>query len=301
MGEGRGQGKIIIFGEHFVVHGAPAIAGGIANGALVRVKEAAKNRIVTKQTVVEEMSLAGIEAVLRSMGVEEKYEVHLEGDLPTYGGLGSSAAFCVGLVRALCDEKGIHITNDEVNRHAYAGEMAFHGNPSGIDNTMATHGGVVEFRRGKTMAESRFEFIDMKKPLELVVAFAGKYSPTAKMVERVRKFREEDEEEFRQLMDEYMAIAMNGRKAIEKGQIDTVGQLMNENQSLLSELGVSDENNDKINSVALKAGALGAKVTGGGGGGCCIALAHDRKAAKQIAERITHGGFESFPTTIVKK
>ncbi len=301
MGSGVGHGKIILFGEHFVVYGAPAIAGGISNSANVKVKRSERNRIITKQTVVEELSLAGIEAVLRSMGIKERYDVHLDGDLPTYGGLGSSAAFCVGLVRALCDESGTHMTNEQVNNHAYAGEMAFHGNPSGIDNTMATHGGVVEFRRGKTMAESRFEFIDLKNPLDLVVSFSGKYSPTPKMLERVKEFKGEDEGEFAQLMDEYMTIYMEGRRAIEKGKIDVIGTLMNANGKLLDELGVVDELNERINSIAMKNGALGSKVTGGGGGGCCVALAPDRKAAEKIAEALGKEGFQSFATRIMKK
>ncbi len=301
MGEGAGQGKIIIFGEHLVVYGAPAIAGGITNTANVKVERSDRNRIITKQTVVEELSLAGIEAVLRSMGVKETYDVHLDGDLPTYGGLGSSAAFCVGLVRAVCEEKGIHMTNEQVNNHAYAGEMAFHGNPSGIDNTMATHGGVVEFRRGRTMAESSFEFIDIKKPLDMVVSFTGKYSPTAKMVERVRIFKDEDEEEFAQLMDEYRTIHMDGRKAIEKGKMDEIGSLMNSNQEILAELGVSDELNERIIALMLKNGALGAKVTGGGGGGCCIALCDDKAGAKALSALLGKEGFQSFPTRIAKK
>ena len=300
MGKGKGNGKIIVFGEHFVVHGAPAIAGGIANSAMVTVRESRKNAIVTDQKVVPEMSVAAIEAVLRSMGIRKSYEVRLEGDLPTYGGLGSSAAFCVGMVRALADETGIHLTNEQVNRHAYDGEKAFHGNPSGIDNTMATHGGVIEFRRGRTPEESVFEFIEPKKPFDLVVSFSGKYSPTAKMVERVRLFKEEDESGFAQLMDEYTKIYIEGRKAIEKGRIDVLGSLMNENQDLLSEVGVSDELNDRINSIAMKEGALGSKVTGGGGGGCCIALCEDGKRAASVAAALKAAGFDSFPTAVKK-
>jgi len=300
MGKGMGKGKIIIFGEHFVVHGAPAIAGGISNCSMVEVRQSDRNRIVTQQKVVEADSIKAIEAVLDSMGIKERYEVRLEGNLPTYGGLGSSAAFCVGMVRALCDEKGIHMTNAQVNAHAYDGEKAFHGDPSGLDNTMATHGGVVEFRRGKTPKDSKFEFIELGKPLDMVVSFTGKYSPTAKMVASVARFKEEDEAEFAQLMDEYTDIALDGRKAVEKGQVDVVGRLMNSNQGLLSELGVSDERNDRINEIALKAGALGAKVTGGGGGGCCIALAKDEKHAKEIADALIKAGFASFQTKITK-
>jgi mevalonate kinase len=299
-GKGTGQGKVIIFGEHFVVHGAPAIAGGISNTAIVRVEKSDRNRMITEQKVVEEYSLAGIDAVLRSMGIKDKYDVRLDGDLPTYGGLGSSAAFCVGLTNALAQDHGWHLTKDQVNRHAYEGEKAFHGSPSGIDNTVATHGGVVEFTKGKTPAESRFVFIDLMKPLDLVVSFSGKYGPTAKMIESVREFKEKDENEFAQLMDEYIKIAIEGKKAIEKGRVDVIGQLMNENQELLSELGVSDETNDRIIDIAVKAGALGAKVTGGGGGGCCVCLAESEAKAKDIASRLDSAGFKSFSTRIAK-
>jgi mevalonate kinase len=301
MGRGEAQGKIILFGEHFVVHGAPAIAGGISSKIIVEVKKSDKNRIITEHKVVPETSIACIEKVLSVMGIPETYDVHMTGDLRTYGGMGSSAAFCVALVKALADENGLHLTKGQVNSYAYAGEQVFHGNPSGIDNTIATHGGIVEFKRGETFEGNKFDFIELYKPLDLVVAFTGKYSETAKMVERVRKFKTQDEEEFAQLMDEYADIAAHGRHAIEKGKLNEIGRLMNSNQSLLSELGVSDESNDKINKLALKAGALGAKLTGGGGGGCCIALAKDEKHAKKISEKLKKAGYDCFVTKIEKK
>ncbi len=299
-GRGTGQGKVILFGEHFVVHGAPAIAGGISNTVEVNVERSERNRIITKHKVVEEYSLAGISAVLASMDVKEKYDVTLTGDLPTYGGLGSSAAFCVALTKAVAQDHGLHLTKEQVNRHAYDGERAFHGDPSGIDNTIATHGGVVEFTRGKSAAESRFVFLELGKPLDLVISFTGKYGPTAKMVARVREFKEQDGEEYSQLNDEYLKIAMEGRKSIEKGKLEVIGQLMNENQELLSELGVSDESNDRIISIALKAGAIGAKVTGGGGGGCCVCLAESQVKAQEITGRLNAEGFQSFFTRIEK-
>lgn len=298
MGRGTGHGKIIIFGEHFVVHGAPAIAAAISNSAEVVVKKSDKNRIVTKQKVVEAMSLAAISNVLDAMGIKEKYEVQLGGDLPTEGGLGSSAAFCVGLVRALADEKKMHLEPDKVNRLAYEGEKAFHGNPSGVDNYIATHGGVIEFTRGKTPLENKFSRMELVRPLFFVISMTGKIGVTPKMIDAVRKFKEADEAEFAQLKDEYMEIAVDGRKAIEKGKLDVIGKLMNANHSLLSELGVSDERNDAINRIALAEGALGAKLTGGGGGGCCILLAKDRGHAEKIAEVLNKKGFVSFVTQI---
>jgi mevalonate kinase len=301
MGKGTGHGKIIIFGEHFVVHGAPAIAAGISNTANVEVKRAKGNSIVTAQRVVQELSLAGISNVLAAMGIKETYEVHLTGDLPTEGGLGSSAAFCVGLTRALADEKGLHLTPEQVNRFAYEGEKAFHGNPSGVDNYIATHRGVLEFTRGRTPLESKFVPLELEHPLHFVVSMTGKIGSTPKMIEAVKKFKEADEEEFQQLMDEYFKIANEGSKFISKGKLDEIGNLMNANQSLLSELGVSDERNDAVTKLAMKAGALGAKLTGGGGGGSCIALARDAAHAAKIAEAMNKAGFKSFATVIDKK
>lgn len=298
MGRGIGYGKIIVLGEHFVVHGAPAIAGGISSNVAVEVKESDGNRIITDHKVIEDMSIRGIESVLAVMGIHKRYDVHLSGDLPTYGGLGSSAAFCVALVNALAEEKGLHLSREDINRYAYEGEKAFHGNPSGIDNTVATYRGIVEFRRGSEQSKNTFEFLELGKPLDVVVSFTGKYSPTEKMVDSVRRFREQDEKEFFQLMDEYTELESKGRDAIRKGQLDVIGRLMNENQSLLSEVGVSDERNDEINRLALDAGALGAKLTGGGGGGCCIALAKGMGHAEELAMSIKEKGFDSFHTKV---
>ncbi len=298
MGKGTGHGKIILFGEHFVVYGAPAIAAGISNTAKVTVRRAEDNSIVTSQRVVEELSLAGISNVLSAMGISDRYEVRLEGDLPTEGGLGSSAAFCVALVRALADEKGMHLEPEQVNRLAYEGEKAFHGNPSGIDNYIATHRGVLEFTRGRTPLESKFVPLELERRLDFVVTMTGKIGSTPKMIESVRKFKEADEAEFSQLMDEYFKIVREGRKFVEKGKLDEIGSLMNANHSLLSELGVSDERNEAVVSLAIKAGALGSKLTGGGGGGSCISLARDAEQAGAIAGALGKAGFRSFATVV---
>lgn len=296
MGRGVGRGKIILFGEHFVVHGAPSIAAGIMNSAIVEIKKAEKNSIITKQEVVPELSVRAIQRVLDGMNVKEKYDVYLEGDLPTFGGLGSSAAFCVGLARAIAEEKGIGLTDEQVNKYAYEGEKAFHGNPSGLDNVMATYGGVIFFRKGEK--ENYFEKINTGKKLDMIVGYTGKLSPTAKMVDAVRKYKENDEEQWKQLMDEISDLVYKGKNFIEKGKVDEIGKLMNENQALLSEIGVSDELNDKAIKIMLDAGALGAKLTGGGGGGCCIALARDKTAAQGILMGLKRAKLNGFSTVI---
>jgi mevalonate kinase len=118
------------------------------------------------------------------------------------------------------------------------------------------------------------------------------------MVAGVQKFKDDNVEEFSQLVEEYMNIERKAKKVLLSGDLKKIGELMNANQSLLSELGISDERNDKINKIALEEGASGAKVTGGGGGGCCIALANDAKQAKHIAAMLNENKFNAFSTKI---
>jgi len=300
VGRGVGYGKIIFFGEHFVVHGAPAIAAGISNAAVVEVKRSEKNTIISDHKIVPEYSLKAIANVLSVMGMKGCYDVSLKGDLHTFGGLGSSAAFCVALARAVADDQGKNPTDAEINSIAYEGEKVFHGNPSGIDNLMATYGGVMEFKRGKNVSENRFERIVIKKPLDLVISFTGKFGFTTKMIENVRRYKEQDEAEFAQMMDEYGDVELNGRKALEKGKIEDIGKLMNANQSMLQELGVSDELNDQIVKLAMENGALGSKLTGGGGGGCCISLVKDKEHAEELSRVLEKSNFQSFGTRVGK-
>lgn len=294
MTTGIGYGKIILFGEHFVVHGCPAIALGISNNAIVEIKKANELSYTSNTPgTIPEMTNKSIRNILDAMKIKDNFEVYLKGNLPITGGLGSSAAFCVALVRALNEEYELKLTNEQINDYAYEGEKAFHGNPSGIDNTIATYRGAIRFIR-----EKGFEQIKVGKPLHFVVAMTGIASPTAKMVEKVRKYKQEDPEQFQTLFDEAFDIVKRGQKALATGDTKTLGELMNENQELLRAIGVSIEKNDAIVKIAIDNDALGAKLTGGGGGGCCIALAKDENHAKKIENAIKQAAFDVFVTAV---
>jgi mevalonate kinase len=293
-----GYGKVILFGEHFVVHGCPAIAAGISNKAIVRIKESTENSIITEHAVVPEMTKKAIAAILGVMNINKKYTVYLEGDLPTFGGMGSSAAFCVALVKCLAKENNIQLTSEKLNDIAYQGEKAFHGNPSGIDNTMATYGGLMLFTRGKTPKENKMERFKLRRPLHLVVGITGKFGATTQMIRNVQEFKDNNPEAFSQLLDETRELIYKAMEALERLDLPVIGRLMNENQKLLEVIGVSTEDNEKINNAALDAGALGAKLTGGGGGGCCIALASNEKEAEKIFQAVKKVGYEVFITTV---
>ncbi|MDD5022639.1 MAG: mevalonate kinase [Candidatus ainarchaeum sp.] len=291
MIQGEGFGKVILFGEHFVVHGLPAIALGLSNKSIIRIEESKENEIITKFPVIQTLSISAIQAVEDAVGVKEKFKVYFEGDLPVTGGLGSSAAFCVALAKALSKKYSKNFNNEEINKIANEGEKVFHGNPSGIDSAVATYGGAIEYKRNQG-----FKQIKIGKPIFLVVGITGKNSPTKIMIEKVQEFKNKNSEEFEKIKNEYQEIFEEGKNAIEEGKIEIIGELMNKNQKLLKKVGVSDEINDKLIEKFLQLGAIGAKLTGGGGGGCCIALAENEEKAKEILEKIYP--FKGFVTKV---
>lgn len=295
MAQGIGYGKTILFGEHFVVYGIPAIAIGISTKAVVEVKPSKEMKYVPYVNgTIPELTMNAIINIKNAMGIKENFTVYLSGDLPTFGGLGSSAAFCVGLVRALAAEFHKKLTDEQINEFAYEGEKVFHGNPSGVDNTIATYGGAIVFKRGETSQKNKFEKINIGDGLPLVIGVTGVFSNTSLMVRKVREKKEKDEKWFAKLMKKEERIVADARIALEKGDWKKLGKLMLKNQELLEEIGVVIEENRKIIDIAMKNSALGAKVTGGGGGGCCIILAEDRNHALNIVNALKAGGFDAF-------
>jgi len=292
-------GKIILLGEHFVVHGSPAIAAIISNKAIVEIEKT--KEIAYESNVhgtIPSMTTKAISYVLSAMKIKDKFKVKLTGDLRTVGGLGSSAAFCVALVKALAKEYKLKLTKEQINSYAYEGEKAFHGNPSGIDNTMATYGGVMQYTRGKTPQENKFEPVSCGTTLNIVVAITGIYGPTSVMIAKVKEFKDKNPQEFERLSIEMSTIISLAKVAIKEGELEAIGKLMNENQKLLSIVGVSSKENEKVISILKREGVLGAKITGGGGGGCCIGLAKDAKHAEKILEKLKKEGFDGFCTQV---
>lgn len=291
---GEGFGKIILFGEHFVVHGKPAIAAGISNRVRVKIKHSKKNEIITDYPVNPKLSISAIKAVEKAMKTKEKFKVYFDGNLPTSGGLGSSAAFCVALARAISHYQAKSLTSEEINSIAFEGEKVFHGNPSGVDNTAATYGGALLFRKG----EKHFKRIKLGKPLHLVVANTGKIGKTKKLVSSVKQRKEKFPQLLDSIFDSANKLVFRALIALKVGDLKKVGELMDINHGLLSSIGVSSEKNEELIHLFRHYGALGAKITGAGGGGSCIALAKNSTHANQICKKVKHYGFEGFCTKV---
>ncbi|MBI2079705.1 mevalonate kinase [Candidatus Micrarchaeota archaeon] len=292
---GTAGGKIILLGEHFAVNGCHAIALAISNKSVVEITPLDKISFHTKVGgTIPKLTNKAISNILEAMNIKDKFNVELKGDLPTVGGLGSSAAFCVSLTRALANYYGLKLTNEKINEIAYKGELAFHGNPSGLDNTIATYGGAIKFRRNP--AGNKFEQLKLNMPLHFVLGLTGISSPTSKMVAKVQEFKAKNEQLFQKLFDQAQELVSDGSTILESENpdLELIGKLMNKNQELLRAIGVSTKENEEVIKIMLEESALGAKITGGGGGGTCLALVKDKSHADKIILKLKKSGFKAL-------
>jgi mevalonate kinase len=312
LGKGSGYGKVILFGEHFVVHGVPGIVSAIDSttdaemekkGSRIVVKDERK----TAKGYSEEkrlQQLESIERMLKAMGIdpETPLSIWIGGTLPGFSGLGASAASSVAIARAIAEEFGMIVSDEKINEVAYEAEKAYAGNPSGIDNTAATFGGLMWFQKNMMGGANIIERIGIKKPVEIVIGSTGKVANTKAMVEGVAERKLANPEKYESLFKQAEALAYEGRKALEANNLKEMGELMNENHRLLQEIEVSSQELDLLVDIARKQGAFGAKLTGGGGGGCMIALTPATELQEQVASTIEKAGFEVLRTKIgVKK
>ncbi|MBD3389838.1 mevalonate kinase [Candidatus Micrarchaeota archaeon] len=278
MGKGAGFAKAILFGEHFVVQGAHALGASLSKEIRVKISPAEKLSLnIETGTIVPEAS----RAILSSFSLPANYRIEVEADIPSGAGLGWSAAYSVALSRAAAEEKGISPGWREIARHAYEGEKVFHGNPSGIDNTLSSQRGVVLFRRNEEPLS-----VELAEPLRVVVADSGKTGPTKELVAGVSLLKDEKPQYFSDLMEREEELVMDAKRALEQGNIPLLGRLMNRNQEYLRQIGVSSPELEGLIEVFRDEGALGAKLTGAGGGGCAIALLKSKKDASAILQRI---------------
>jgi len=289
-------GKVILLGEHAVVHGAPAIAAGIERGAQASAERAEAVELWLGASLIQPDDDTPLGRALAALVAElgaPPARVRASSDLPVGAGLGSSAALAVAIARALLELEGA-APLPRVLAAAGAWERVFHGNPSGIDTAAAASGGCIWFTRAGGP-----EPLQLARPLSLAIAVAGPPASTKLMVDSVARLKERRPEVFAKSLAGIESLVKNARLALEAGDLPGLGRLMDLNQMLLSGLMVSTQEIEAACRLARQAGALGAKLTGAGGGGAVVALADG--APDPVLEAWRGAGLDCFGTTIATK
>ncbi|MFW9843366.1 MAG: mevalonate kinase [Candidatus Thorarchaeota archaeon] len=294
-GFGSGKGKAILFGEHFVVYGYPAIAAGIAaetTAKVTRVRSFGWTLIDDrpampgyKEKKAGEHKIS-IENMLKHLNIDTTktgFQIDLGGTLVCTSGTGASAASCVAIARALNEEYSLGLDDNQINETAYIGEMGSHGTPSGLDNTASTFGGLIWFTRDLNGGPPSFEKLKLGKSADLVIASTGLTASTKIVVGDIKEKKDTDPNWFNSISNEYNTLANDAKASLIDLDFERVGKLMDKNHDLLQQLTVSCKELDMLVEVARDNGALGAKMTGTGRGGNILALAPDEVTAKQIA------------------
>jgi mevalonate kinase len=304
--------KIILFGEHFVVYGEPAIVLAIDRRAYATVDFSDDKNLHVKST---NLSLKGffkngvfqaeqgdgreaksrfepvkiaVEKVLARHNQTVGLNVEINSTVPVAAGLGSSAAVIAAVTTAVGALLKVSISKEDVFRITLEAEKSVHGNPSGVDPAIATFGGSLLFQ-----TDTGFKPLEVKAEIPMVIGDTGVERSTRVQVEKVRSMTDNYPPIFESLRRAARETVLRGIDALKESDLETLGDLMNINQALLYGIGVSDESLEWLINAAKKAGALGAKLTGAGGGGCMIALAKEEKL-HEVQEAIMRAGGRPF-------
>ncbi len=296
--------------NHFVVYGLPAIASALGSFTTADIKVVKGNgwtiddqRLATPGYKKKKYSEAiqSVTNVINHLKIDTKnqgLEITFAGDLIAVSGVGASAAQCTSLARALNDSFNLNLDDEKINDAAYEGEKAYHGTPSGIDNTASTYGGLIWFVKNLSGGKNTIDLLQSPIKIPLVMANSGITASTAEVVADVRRLKGENPEKFEKAFREYKRLAEEAKNALLEGDITTIGNLMNQNHKLLQEITVSGEVNEKLVEIALKNGAIGAKMTGTGRGGLVIALAESEEIQEKIAKAVEKEGYDAWKTMI---
>lgn len=294
-------GKVILLGEHFVVHGAYALVAAIEQGSTTESSYSKVDQIISKdlnlswrrgEPIPRELIpyVKALERIRSEFPVSKKIKSLIHTTLPLSAGLGSSSSSSVSYVASILKLIDGNVNPNRVFDIAMESERVIHGNPSGVDVFIGIEGGVYLFRKDGSKKR-----VNLSTPLKLIVVNTAISRSTSNLISKFSSYRKVLPAFFDGVVKASSYIAVLGSDYLSKGMLSEFGFLMNYQHVILSFFGVSCKSLDDIVNLSIEGGALGAKLTGAGGGGCAIVLPNQSSIKTVLGNLKT---FESFLTNI---
>ena len=302
----KAPGKIILFGEHFVVYQNRAILGAINKYATVTSEKTNTDNILVssslgQSSIQKDEDVSNVEKkfrpffyiakqVIEKNNFDKGITIKIESDIPIGAGLGSSSACCVAAAASILNL--FNITDEkEVLELAINAEKTIFPNTSGADCTVSVSGGIIEYQK-----EKGFSKIETENEFNFIIIDSEQVHSTDKVVERVRKFKENNSDVFTELCSEEERLITKALDSMKKNDLETIGKCMAQNQMFLEQIGVS---NDELLSITkeIEKITFGAKITGAGYGGCIIALI---QKDDDLSEYVNTTKYQTYHVTIQK-
>ncbi|MDO7721951.1 MAG: mevalonate kinase [Nitrosopumilus sp.] len=297
-------GKVILFGEHFVVYGVKAILCSINKRVTVTAEKTSERKIsinskIGKLELEPDKPISEINSPLKpfyylaNKSIENKdsgIRIQIDSEIPLGAGLGSSSACCVAGAAAIFKLFG-NISREEVLKLAIEAERTIFENTSGADCTVCTYGGIMEYDKNKG-----FKKIEYEPNFQLVIINSNIEHSTQSMVSKVKEFENKNTEEFSRLSDLESKLVEDVLKLVKENKIQEIGQKMNQNQKYLENIGISNKELTKMIRIGQES-SFGAKITGSGGGGCIFVLTNESNL-QNILKKFKDNNYECFSTKI---
>jgi len=297
-------GKVILFGEHFVVYGVKAILCSINKRVTVTAEKTSErkisinseigNLILEPNKLISEINsplkpfyyLANKAIKNQDTGIEIK----INSEIPLGAGLGSSSACCVAGAAAIF-RLFEDVSKEKILELAIEAERTIFENTSGADCTVCTYGGIIEY--GKKQG---FKKIEDEPNFQLVIANSNIEHSTESMVSGVKTFVIKNKEEFSKLLNQESKLVEDVLKLLKENNPEELGEKINQNQKYLETIGISNNQLKKMIEIGQKT-SFGAKITGSGGGGCIFALTNESNVEQSLKE-FKDKNFECFSVEI---
>ena len=297
-------GKVILFGEHFVVYGAKAILCSIEKRVTVTAEKITERKIFINSEIGNlvlepNKSISEINSPLKPFyyladkvikNQDIGIQIKIDSEIPLGAGLGSSSACCVAGAAAIFKLFG-EISKERIVELAIEAERTIFENTSGADCTVCTYGGIMEYNK-----KQGFKKIEDEPNFQLVIANSNIEHSTESMVSKVKEFKNKNKEEFTKLLNQESKLIEDVLELLKNNNTKELGKKINQNQEYLETIGISNNQLKDMVKIGQKS-SFGAKITGSGGGGCIFAIANESNL-EDILKEFKDKNYECFSAKI---